>query len=354
MANPETGRSIGGQEAIDYLETIWNTHTKAEIVKGDKGHYLSGLAALVRLEEAHLHWLASQDIPQSPITIAPTGFPSLPTLLADAKAAMERHEAIIRSRQQTTLDILSDFAKMDAQALRENAPNRANLLTSSADGFMKTIERIEQHNISFAKDMVENSGDSKYKPRHGLHWVIFEKPHIVYIRTFDNKEKKYTMGYRFFPVDNPEHTTGSGQPFFLVFSLTRDNERVINAQVSPYKYSHEPDWMEQLNYNLINWDSLHSSIKDILFTYDTFRYRKHTETAFGALFKAYHGLQSLKAISEAKIGASKQEDALSAQVFLADGIAQIQTLPPELSDLIRAAIQDATRDIKEKFPEHTG
>mgnify|MGYP001558397551 CR=1 FL=1 len=352
MPNPAEGeRSLCNREAIDYLGTIRETYTK---ISGDDfvdKNLLHKLVTLVVLEEAHFYWLAKQSIAASGVVVIhPTGFPSLPTMISDAEAALVRHGEIIGSRQRAILDVLADLANMDADRIRQYAPQRAKRMAATKDPFVDTIQHLDTSDLLTAVDTIV----AWRNPRQSIkttHWTVAEKNNAVMVELHQNKEIIKSYGYRFFPV--PPHS------FFLVCTPENPSRggivySSVPENVIPTPNKNPPTWLSDLsNFTRQNGDRTQRSrpLNAVLFTYDPFVNRRHTEKALRAILEVNSALARLASLTQRNISEkSSQDDPDAIQQRLAAAIADIQALPPELSEFFGAAVKDMAREVGKKLP----
>lgn len=346
--------------AYGYMSRINATCTQALEERG--GHDrkitqpLTIIQTLAILESAWLVHLKALDAnPRVPITN--TGFPSLPTWMADAAAAIELHETESKPKKLALQGIIADFAVSDAHALSTKANDRAAAITADTE-VTKIVHPISKDNFKLAVGTIHHYKEHKKNTPREYLISVQEEGDILTTHRWENEQWKDPVGFKFIPIGEKNHLTG-WHPFFLIFGLNEIHEmgdyrregfipdsmmQVINTYNSEEKkvIKASPQYPVDVSLYRLTHQPPNTAIDRFLKSYDPLAFEGQNDNIFALVCELNDSFISLVNLANVSLHRQNMKDHVEIQQKAALVLSKIDNLPTPVAERLRAMVADAT------------
>ncbi len=353
-------RNLERGQAIDYLDEIRSTYKKAKDFNqlGEPYENFETVINLINLQRAML--LVSGEQAITIVPISSTGFPSLASVISDAEKIINIYNPLDENMRQVIPQIFNDVANINTSSLLEQEKGRTEAFAAFRD-FLKQSELSSQEirSVEFTVMYWKNPQQVLSKYHYGEITTVREVRGLLIPQGYELRDKKWKdlRGYKFIFIPAGSSKNGLWQSFFAIFDGGEEEELKWDT-IKPNRASAAKSDEErsqpgnQLDNDLSEikqgyysyYNAERKVLNRLLRNIDPTTYPEHNVIIFETLLRVLKDLTTIRNFSWRtkkeilpEIGAKEFTDM---QLSLAESLRKLNDLPPEVSNLIRAAIKD--------------
>ena len=353
-------RSLEIQPAIDYLQVIRDTSNEAKRLAGDRilrieFGGLDNINTLVTFQQGWLVLLSERGEKKHIVPVENTGFPSLPTMLADARAAIKTYEEILQPKTKAIREILQDFAWANAGSLTTHAAERTRVLsgTTSFATIMQTTDKNDRKEalatISFWNSKEKNPPEKTT--------VIYEEKGLLVAQYFDSDGKwKEPDGFKFVVID--KDAPAEWHPFFIMFTVEgiffiKGEHDFHASKIIPDRSEGEKDKnvgsssKNEVDLRLSHFISRQppDPFNIFLLSYNPLANPGDNQTIFATLLEVSDVVIELRNCAQHIEEVTEAEKLTDLQRRLAAVLKKIEVIPPDAAKLMKGTIAEVSNRI---------
>ena len=212
--------TLEGEPALSYLDEITDTFRRTQEYGTPYNLWeaFNTIATAISLQNAHLVRIHQLEGAVMRVPLAPTGFPTLATLLADSEAAINAYESIRITSTQAILGIIRNIHEGDSESLTEKAKTRSIQITGETEFANSMIKISEEQKEQVKKTIAvwQKPSSDQRPPRP--YTMLAENNGLLSVDTFDNNsDRNFHGALKFIPMPTLRPNKDIWKSMFMVF-----------------------------------------------------------------------------------------------------------------------------------------